>query len=48
MKLKLATLAARAAQFEFSTRTLNECGRMVCGWIKSSGGNRNEAGTGGH
>ena len=27
-----------AAQFEFSARALNECGRMVGGWIKSRGG----------
>ncbi|MEX1116362.1 MAG: hypothetical protein WEB53_14015 [Akkermansiaceae bacterium] len=26
------------AKFEFSTRALNECGRMVGGWIKSRGG----------
>jgi hypothetical protein len=26
------------AQFEFSARALNECGRMVGGWIKSRGG----------
>ena len=23
------------AQFEFSARALNECGRMVGGWLKS-------------
>ena len=27
-----------AAQFEFSARALNECGRMVGGWLKSRGG----------
>ena len=27
-----------AAQFVFSARALNECGRMVGGWIKSRGG----------
>ena len=27
-----------AAQFEFSARTLNECGRMVGGWLKNRGG----------
>ena len=27
------------AQFEFSARALNECGRMVGGWLKSRGGN---------
>ena len=27
-----------AAQFEFSARGPNECGRMVGGWIKSRGG----------
>ena len=26
------------AQFEFSARALNECGRMVGGWLKSRGG----------
>ena len=26
------------SQFEFSARALNECGRMVGGWIKSRGG----------
>jgi len=35
------------AQFEFSARALNECGRMVGGWIKSRGGNRSEAEMGG-
>lgn len=28
-------------QFEFSARALNECGRMVGGWIKSRGGGLN-------
>ena len=27
-----------AAQFEFSARALNECGRTIGGWLKSRGG----------
>jgi hypothetical protein len=35
------------AQFEFSARALNECGRMVGGWIKSRGGAATSLNTGG-